>query len=139
MSEKQFESVHRVFRMWTDTLRQTARELPQLDSAERFARIADIVAFLEEEVEPHTRVDEQVLYPRAASRMGSPLAAAALAYDHLAIRAWIAKLADADEEDVAILQELLYGLDALIRVHLWKEDELLVHPLGSSTWPASGA
>ena len=62
-----------------------------------------------------------------------------MAYDHLAIRAWIAKLAEADEDDIAILQELLYGLDALIRVHLWKEDELMVHPLASSTWPASGA
>jgi hypothetical protein len=62
-----------------------------------------------------------------------------MAYDHLAIRSWIAKLAEADEEDVATLQELLYGLDALIRVHLWKEDELFVKPLGSSTWPASGA
>jgi hypothetical protein len=71
--------------------------------------------------------------------MGSPLAAAAIAYDHLAIRSWIAKLASADEDDVETLQELLYGLDALIRVHLWKEDELFVKPLGISAWPASGA
>jgi hypothetical protein len=84
-------------------------------------------------------VDEQVLYPQAAARMGSPLATAAMAYDHLAIRAWIAKLAEADEQDVATIQELLYGLDALIRVHLWKEDELMLNPLESSTWPASGA
>ena len=33
--------------------------------------------------------------------MGSPLATAAMAYDHLAIRAWIAKLAEADDQDVA--------------------------------------
>ena len=87
----------------------------------------------------HTRIDEQVLYPTAESRSGSPLAAASMAYDHLAIRSWIAKLAEADEGDVETLQELLYGLDALIRVHLWKEDELFVKPLSSSTWPASGA
>jgi hypothetical protein len=62
-----------------------------------------------------------------------------MAYDHLAIRSWIAKLAEANEDDVPTLQELLYGLDALIRVHLWKEDELTVRPLRSSTWPASGA
>jgi hypothetical protein len=62
-----------------------------------------------------------------------------MAYDHLAIRSWIAKLAEADLEDVETVQELLYGLDAIIRVHLWKEDELFVKPLTSSTWPASGA
>jgi hemerythrin-like domain-containing protein len=139
MAEAEFRARHDEFRAWTDELRSAARRLPVLDPAERFSLLADIVAFLQEKVEPHTHVDEQVLYPQAAARMGSPLATAAMAYDHLAIRAWIAKLAEADERDVATLQELLYGLDALIRVHLWKEDELMVHPLDSSTWPASGA
>jgi hemerythrin-like domain-containing protein len=139
MSEQQFHNRHEEFRAWTSELRSAARRMPELEPAERFALLADIVAFLQEKVEPHTHVDEQVLYPQAAARMGSPLATAAMAYDHLAIRAWIAKLAEADEQDVATLQELLYGLDALIRVHLWKEDELMLSPLDSSTWPASGA
>jgi len=139
MSDAQFHARHDEFRAWTGELRAAARRMPELEPSERFALLADIVAFLQEKVEPHTHVDEQVLYPRAAARMGSPLATAAMAYDHLAIRAWIAKLAEADEQDVATLQELLYGLDALIRVHLWKEDELMLNPLDSSTWPASGA
>ena len=139
MSQAEFHIRHDEFRAWTSELRSAARRMPELAASERFALLADIVAFLQEKVEPHTRVDEQVLYPQAAARMGSPLATAAMAYDHLAIRAWIAKLAEADDEDVATLQELLYGLDALIRVHLWKEDELMVSPLDSSTWPASGA
>jgi iron-sulfur cluster repair protein YtfE (RIC family) len=139
MNEKQFEVAHETFRAWTDELRIAARRLPNLDTADRMQLIADLVAFLHEEVEPHMRVDEDVLYPAAAGRLGSPLATAALAYDHLAIRAWIAKLAEAADEDVETLQELLYGLDALIRVHLWKEDELTLRPLRSSTWPASGA
>lgn len=136
MSGDQFQVQHELFRTWTDELRAAARVLPELDAASRLALVADLVAFLQEKVEPHTHVDEQVLYPRAAERMGSPLATAAMAYDHLAIRAWIAKLTEADAEDVATLQELLYGLDALIRVHLWKEDELMVRPLSSSSWPS---
>jgi hemerythrin-like domain-containing protein len=139
MSQVQFREQHEVFRAWTDELRAAARIIPELEPAARFALVADLVAFLQEKIEPHTHVDELVLYPRAAARMGSPLATASMAYDHLAIRSWIAKLAEADEDDVATLQELLYGLDALIRVHLWKEDELMVHPLDSPTWPASGA
>jgi hypothetical protein len=138
-SQEQFNQQHAEFRAWTDTLRAAARALPQLGEGERLAVVADLVSFLHESIEPHTRVDEQVLYPEIEARMGSPLAAAAIAYDHLAIRSWIAKLASADEDDVETLQELLYGLDALIRVHLWKEDELFVKPLGMATWPASGA
>ena len=134
-----FTERHDEFRAWTDRLRAAARALPELDPADRFAIIADLVAFLQERVEPHTRIDEEVLYPTAETRSGSPLASASMAYDHLAIRSWIAKLTEADEDDVATLQELLYGLDALIRVHLWKEDELMVRPLDSPGWPASAA
>ena len=129
MSEQQFEAAHEKFRIWTDELRIAARRLPELEPYERMIRVADLVAFLHEEIEPHMRVDEDPLYPGST----------ALAYDHLAIRAWIGKLQEAEDEDVETLQELLYGLDALIRVHLWKEDELTVRPLSSSTWPASGA
>jgi hemerythrin-like domain-containing protein len=139
LSGEQFSRDHDAFRTWTDSLRATARTLPSMAEGERLSAVADLVTFLHEEVEPHTRLDEQVLYPQLEARMGSPLAAAAIAYDHLAIRSWIAKLASADEDDVETLQELLYGLDALIRVHLWKEDELFVRPLGLTTWPASGA
>jgi len=139
MSEQQFEVAHESFRAWTDELRIAARRLPELEPADRMVLVAELVAFLHERIEPHMRIDEDVLYPQTAGRLGSPLATAALAYDHLAIRAWIAKLAEAEEEDVETLQELLYGLDALIRVHLWKEDELAVRPLHSTTWPASGA
>jgi hemerythrin-like domain-containing protein len=139
MSQIQFREQHEVFRAWTDELRAAARIIPELDAGARFALVADLVAFLQEKIEPHTHVDEQVLYPKAAARLGSPLATAAMAYDHLAIRSWIAKLTEADEDDVATLQELLYGLDALIRVHLWKEDELMVRPLDSPGWPASAA
>jgi len=136
---RDFSDKHEEFRAWTDRLRAAARALPDLDSADRLSLVADLVAFLHDKVEPHTRIDEQVLYPLAETGSGSPLASASMAYDHLAIRSWIAKLSEAHEDDVPTLQELLYGLDALIRVHLWKEDELFVKPLGSSTWPASGA
>ncbi|HZD86547.1 MAG TPA: hemerythrin domain-containing protein [Gaiellaceae bacterium] len=139
MSAEQFQAAHELFLVWTDHLRSAARRLPKLEPAQREELVAEIVAFLREEVEPHMRVDEQVLYPTTAGRLGTQLVTAAIAYDHRAIRRWIARLAEAGPEDVATLQELLYGLDALIRVHLWKEDELLVHPLGSATWPASGA
>jgi hypothetical protein len=46
-----------------------------------------------------------------------------------ALRHWTATLESADVGDVDLLQELLYGIDALLRVHLWREAGLpLVAP-----------
>jgi hypothetical protein len=73
----------------------------------------------------------------ASAIPGTPLLAASMNYDHRAIRRWIDTLESADIADVAKMQELLYGLDALIRVHIWKENELYLTPLESASWPAS--
>jgi len=45
-----------------------------------------------------------------------------------AIRAWASALEDADVGDAELLQELLYGIDALLRVHLWREAGLSLVP-----------
>ncbi len=45
-----------------------------------------------------------------------------------AIRTWAAALEDVDVGDAELLQELLYGIDALLRVHLWREAGLLLVP-----------
>jgi hypothetical protein len=47
-----------------------------------------------------------------------------MVYDHDAIRQLTARLQEAGNQDVSLLQELLYGLHALITVHFRKEDEL---------------
>lgn len=57
-------------------------------------------------------------------------------YDHVAIRGLIDDLAAADRDDVDQLQELLYGLYSLIRVHIWKEERLYLAMLDAPSWPA---
>jgi hypothetical protein len=47
-----------------------------------------------------------------------------MVHDHDAIVARIDQLADTDVADVDRLQELLYGLHALISVHFRKEEDL---------------
>ncbi|HEY6054656.1 MAG TPA: hemerythrin domain-containing protein, partial [Gaiellaceae bacterium] len=78
---------------------------------------------------------ERLLYPEVADRLGAPLATASMAYDHLAIRQWITDLEEADPADPDRLQELLYGLDALMRVHIWKENALYLPVVEASGWP----
>ncbi len=130
-----FRRAHSSLRERTESLRRAAREVPHLSRDDRAAVREAVLDFLVRDVEPHTRLDERLLYPAVAERLGTPLATASMAYDHLAIRRYIDDLAHADPADPDRLQELLYGLDAVMRVHMWKENELYLPVVESAGWP----
>jgi hypothetical protein len=134
-----FHTAHKEMREHAGALRDLAEHLPGLTDAERRVAHARVVALLRNRVELHTKLDELLLFPAVADRLGDPLVAASMNYDHLAIRDWISKIEHTDPNDAVRLQRLLYGLDALIRVHVWKEDELFLAALESSSWLATGA
>ena len=135
---KQFRSAHAELERQA-VLSAAAEAFPALTTEARERIRRRIVAYLRGQVVPHTKLDEVVLYPAVAERLGDPLVAAAMNYDHLAIRDWITQIETADVADTARCQQLLYGLDALIRVHMWKENELFLASLESASWPASAA
>jgi hypothetical protein len=91
---------------------------------ERQAVIARIVDFLRGTLLPHADEEERSLYLDVARKLGHPEATAPMTHDHVAIRVRTLELAATDETDVDQLQELLYGLYALISVHFWKEEQL---------------
>ena len=66
-----------------------------------------LVTAIQHDLEPKALVDEQGLE---------------------ALHAWIAVLESADVTDVDLLQELLYGIDALVCVHIWRETGLPLTP-----------
>ena len=103
---------------------QAAREMPRLSEEERDALRARILDFLGGTLVPHARAEEQVLYPAWAELVGYADAAVPMVHDHEAIVARIERLETADPSDVDTLQELLYGLYALISVHFRKEEDL---------------
>ena len=130
-----FRRAHQELHEQTAELRLAAEGIPTLSTYERAQTRARVLSFLRERIDPHTRLDELVLFPEVVSRLGDPMVTASMNYDHLAIRHWIELIAAADVADGARLQELLYGLDALLRVHMWKENELFLAALESSSWP----
>jgi hypothetical protein len=113
-----FRQAHDHLLEQTAELRIVARRYPTLAPEEREEARHRVLRKLRRGVAPHTRLDEQLLYPEVSHRVGTPLLAASMNYDHRAIRRWIERLESADIADVARMQELLYGLDALIRVHV---------------------
>jgi hemerythrin-like domain-containing protein len=105
-------------------LRVAALELPALSNEERRELLDRILDFLRRPLQAHYESEEHGLYPHVAGLLGDPQATAPMVYDHLAIRRLTDELGDASIHDVPRLQELLYGLHALITVHFQKEEGL---------------
>ncbi len=91
----------------TRELRRAARTIRASTLAERDATRRMLVAAVQHDLEPDAQVDAEGLE---------------------ALHVWTTALQTADVNDVDLLQELLYGLDTLARVHLWRETGLPLVP-----------
>lgn len=83
-----------------DDLQRTARTARSATRTERAEACASIVARLREQLEAHARIDPPGLR---------------------AIAVWLQALERADPGDPDLVQELLYGVDALVRAHVARE------------------
>jgi hypothetical protein len=88
-------------------LRLAARTIRAQTLEERRAIRTTLADAVRLRLEPHARQDEQGLE---------------------ALGVWAEALGHTDVNDVDLLQELLYGIDALVRVHLWRETGLPLEP-----------
>lgn len=127
MTTLETESVreeHAHLRDHVEHIRIAAQEIPTMTPEERAAVVARILAFLRGTLLPHAEHEERSLYLEVAARLGHPEATAPMTHDHAAIRVHTLDLTATEMTDVDRLQELLYGLYALISVHFWKEEQL---------------
>jgi hypothetical protein len=88
-------------------LRVAARTIRAETIHERRATCELLAATLRDRLEPHADLDEPGLE---------------------ALGVWTDALERADTMDVDLLQELLYGIDALVRVHIWRETGFPLEP-----------
>lgn len=107
-----------------DHIRVAALELPSLSPEERRELLGRILGFLQGELASHAESEEHDLYPWIARLLADPRATAPMVYDHDTIRHLTARLKGTSVHEVPLLQELLYGLHALITLHFRKEEEL---------------
>lgn len=138
MTTQETEAVrqeHAHLREHVDHIRLAARELPTVSPEERREILARILDFLRNTLLPHAEEEEQGLYAAVGEALGNPEATRPMTHDHIAIRARVIELGMIGSEDVDRLQELLYGLYALISVHFWKEEQLYLPLLERPAWP----
>ena len=139
MTTQETEAVreeHAHLREHVDHIRLAARELPTVSPEERREIVARILDFLRNTLLPHAEEEEQGLYAAVGEALGNAEATRPMTHDHIAIRARVIELGTTSPEDVDRLQELLYGLYALLRVHIWKEERLYLAMLDAPGWPA---
>ena len=109
-----------------------AEQAPLLTAAERSAARGRVLRFARQWATTESDASQEVLFPAVSERLDDPLVQVSMNYDRLAIRHWISAIEAADVRDTDRFQRLLYGLDALMRVHRWKANELLLALIESS-------
>ena len=119
-----FRQEHKELLEHIEHLAEAAREMPRLSDEERATLRTRILGFLRDTLIPHARAEEAILYPEWAQLVDFADAAVPMVHDHEAIVARVDRLEAVDISEVDTLQELLYGLYALISVHFRKEEDL---------------
>ena len=140
--ERQFvEQEHREIARGIDRIGAVAELSARLHSPDLAPSLRDLMAWLESSLEPHDAWEETWLYPRLERLAGSPWLARLMRFEHDQIARAIARLASDEEclrreptsERLAGLRAHLYGLDALIRAHLEREEHFLFPILDDPT------
>jgi len=115
------------------SLRITADSLETLDAAEATLRLASVRSFLADDLVPHETDEDRAVYPVLSAAMGSDDATAALHRTHVEIfhlvRMYDRLVTELGPDgptgdDRTDLRRLLYGLDAILRLHMAQEEEL---------------
>jgi len=127
-----FRDEHKQLLEHIEHLAHVARQMPHISLDERGALRAGILGFLHGTLLPHAHAEEEILYPEWAALVGYADAAVTLIHDHEAIVARVERLDAVELTDVDALQELLYGLYALISVHFRKEEDIQLPDLDAA-------
>lgn len=120
-------------------IRDLADSLPHLSGAAVASALSEVNDSLDRYLLPHERSDDVNVYPRLATLLGGddPLAAMSSGHREIFRMARLLKQAStnmpsdgADAIRLREVQRLLYGLEAIIRLHCAQEEELF-HAVGA--------
>lgn len=121
-----------------EAIRKLADALPRLPRESIAAELAAMNALLIQRLVPHERHDDVEVYPDMARLLGGDDPMAAMSGMHHEIFRIVRQLErmtsdipgeGPDMRGIQEFQRLLYGLDAIVRLHCAQEDELF-HVLG---------
>jgi hypothetical protein len=129
---EQFQTEHQRLLPGVKRIRHIADRLDLLPPADVRAELLQLHQFLKTEVVPHEEAEEATVYPAVAKLIGGDDPTAPMNRAHLEIAHMVRVLGRHLEElpldgpaidDIRDLRRILYGLDAILRLHFAQEDE----------------
>lgn len=136
---EQFKREHAALSPLLDEIRNLADRMPQLSGAAIGSELAGMIDSLDDRLLPHERADDLDVYARLAPLLGGEDPLAAMSGAHREIFTMVRSLrqmaADLPRDgtsavQVQAIQRLLYGLEAIVRLHCAQEEELF-HAVGA--------
>ena len=124
-------------------IRNTADVLDRMPAAAASVALEEVRRFVSDDLLPHEELEDRTIYPMLAAAMGSDDATASMYRTHQEIFR-LARLLDRlvgdlppegpSGDDRTDLQRLLYGLEAILRLHQAQEEDLYIS-IGDSIPP----
>jgi soluble P-type ATPase len=127
-----FRAEHAGERAALERVREVADQLDELSASQRGQRVSELCALLEGTVVAHERAEEARLYPVLARAFGGLDPTGPMIRAHREVAARVTRLshfvdgtsgAPVDAREVADLRRALYGLDAILQLHMSQEEE----------------
>ncbi len=129
---RRFSAEHVTLRPEIEQIRTVADAIGVVDAERAVAMAGEVHRVLVERIEPHEEAEDSQLYPMLARVLGGTDRTATMSRAHVEIAHLVRRLgrllgdvdaAAPDPDDLVELRRLLYGLHAILRLHLAQEDE----------------
>jgi hypothetical protein len=124
---------HEQLRPGIGSIGDVAERLDQLDPPEALTELERVQRFLEDELLPHEHAEERTVYPLVASAYGDEDPTGVMIHTHAELTRMIrlfSRLVDhlpasgPEPEDLTDLRRVLFGLQAVLRLHFAQEEDL---------------
>ncbi len=133
------EHEHEELAAGIDRIHEVAWDLPLLPVGQQSARIAGVLHWVEETLRPHMAWEEAWLFPQIDARARTPWATRMARFDHRQISDQAERLAShrhhldhgPSAETLVEIRCDLFGLEALLRASLEREESVLLPVLES--------
>lgn len=118
---------------WLENVRMAADRVGEAPAETIHELVAEIHEFLTQHLIPHALSEDEVLYPAVERMMRAPGATATMTRDHTEVVRLTEELGflrshiaghTPGELQAKSLRRILYGLEAIVRLHFTKEEEL---------------
>jgi hemerythrin-like domain-containing protein len=145
-AERDFaEHEHRELRPGIDRIHDAACSVGTVATPQLSIALLDVIRWVERVLQPHVAWEEASLYPELDRRAGTPWATKLMQFEHQQIREMTARLHRDQERlnmphDLDLVQEIrchVFGMEAILRAHVEREERLLLPLLEEELRPRS--